>query len=317
MKSKRKIVVEKEESSSSSSSESEKVVEVIKKEKKDKDQEREREKLEHEREKLERERERLERERCERERCERERCEKDKCEKDKCEKKKKHRKHRKECSDDERKHRKECSDDEKSEKECSDESDSDEEYECTKKHLRKDKCAMAFGSNAFAYVYTRTPQTVALEAPIVFDAIQNTFNIILDNTLSNIIVGKSGIYEIRADINAAQPSQFSIFVNGVSVDTSTSGVNAGAAELTFVFILPLNKGDKVSINNHTSALGPIQFIQNVGGVLPATLAQVVINKIAPIPEDLHFAAPTGKYSCCKDKDDEKPATATATATATK
>ena len=96
-------------------------------------------------------------------------------------------------------------------------------------------------------------------------------------------VCKNGIYVVELDIQTVQPAQFSIFVNGVPVPSTTTGNDSGAAQLSLRQILALKKGDSVTVVNHTSFMGTVTTSQNAGGYELGVCAHLVLWKIAQLP----------------------------------
>jgi len=202
-------------------------------------------------------------------------------------KEKKHKKDRKE-----KKHHKKRESSSESSSSSSSDSDSDRDckaargkcYRQLKHKLIKDCELMIKGSDAFAYISNSVDQFVAIGAPVQWSVCINNYNINLTPDKASIQVCRDGVYTFTVDVITNQASQFSMFVNNLLVDTATTGTNSGGAEISFSFIMPLYAGDLLQLQNYKSAIGTVEIPFIVGGLEPSQNVQMVIHKIAPIPE---------------------------------
>jgi len=121
--------------------------------------------------------------------------------------------------------------------------------------------------DAYISVYNTASQSVAARAPVLFAFNQLAKNMTHVLGSGNITVGQSGVYQYTAVLSVHQPCQFTIFVNGVAVPSTTIGINSGASQLTMDQLLTLNKGDVVSLVNYISGVvgGVVILDQGVGG----------------------------------------------------
>lgn len=77
-------------------------------------------------------------------------------------------------------------------------------------------------------------------------------------------------------------TQVTLFVNGNPVPTTTTGINKGANQLYIREIMPLHKGDLVSLRNHSSNAGTITVSVDAGGALQGINAVLLISRIAAL-----------------------------------
>jgi len=97
----------------------------------------------------------------------------------------------------------------------------------------------------------------------------------------DVKIRKSGVYLMLFIIGTVQASQFTVFINNIPNETTTAGTNKGAGQLMLRQTLSLNKGDIVSVKNHTSSIGTVTVNQNAGGLDPGVNAEFILFKIAP------------------------------------
>jgi hypothetical protein len=141
---------------------------------------------------------------------------------------------------------------------------------------------MLKGSEAFATIYNKTSQSIAVNSPVLFDTNNTLKNIEHTINSPNITVNKSGYYSIIVSLNVVEASQFTIFVNGVEdINTTTS---SPSGQVVIRQILKLRDRDSIQIRNFTSSIGTVNLALPIGGLDPATgsNAKVIICMIAPL-----------------------------------
>lgn len=155
-----------------------------------------------------------------------------------------------------------------------------------KKILEKmlcDKELMLKGFNVHGVFYNQNAQTIATEAPIIFDSNNNVSNLSWSVTAPDQVkILEDGVYKLFFICNTNVSAQFSIFVNGVSIDSIIQGSNKGAGQITIRGITELKKNDIIQVLNHTSPNGQITISQNAGGIYPVLSVCLTIFKIAPL-----------------------------------
>jgi hypothetical protein len=144
-----------------------------------------------------------------------------------------------------------------------------------------DKELMLKGFNTHASFSSKLDQYVAVEAPVLYDISLNVNNIDLLPLTGDVKILEDGVYKMFFLVSTGTACQFTFFVNGVAVNSSCTGTNKGAGQLTLRILLPLNKGDLVSVRNHTSA-GSVHITSNAGGNITSNNAIFTIFKIAPL-----------------------------------
>jgi len=172
-------------------------------------------------------------------------------------------------------------------------------FEKIEHRMLRDKTLMLQGSSCHGSVFTSTTQSVAVDAPILFDQHQNMHNMTHVLGSGDIIVQESGYFVFDALMGLAQAAEFSVFINGVPNLTTTAGINKGANQLYLRQIIPLNAKDVVSIRNHISNVGTVVIAQNPGGSLSGIDALLMLTKIAQLQ------SPYPLRMECEKKEDDK------------
>jgi hypothetical protein len=142
---------------------------------------------------------------------------------------------------------------------------------------------MVKGFNTLGTFYNRATQVIATEAPVVFNesSYVNGLSWVATNP-GQITVLEDGVYKLFFLINTGTAAQFTVFVNGVPINTSTQGTNKGAGQLTTRLLVELKKNDIITVVNHTSANGSVIATELCGGYKQNISTIVTLFKIAPL-----------------------------------
>jgi hypothetical protein len=169
-----------------------------------------------------------------------------------------------------------------------------------KKWMKCDPALILNGVDVYGSFYSTLLQTVAVDAPVVYD--KNQYVNGLTHTLGtgDITVSKDGIYVFVFIVNTTQACQFTLFVNGVPEQTTTAGINKGANILQLRQQLELKAGDIVSVRNHVSAAGTITISQNAGGTLTGNNVEFIVSRIS-VPVALQDNCPV-EPACVLERD---------------
>jgi hypothetical protein len=119
-------------------------------------------------------------------------------------------------------------------------------------------------------------QTLAVNDPVVFDFVQLNKNFTFTPTQSAITIQLSGVYEYNIILAVNQPSQFTLFINGIPDGSTTSGINSAGVGINMHQLLVLQVGDVVDLRNYESAVagGIVDISPSQGGLLPGTSVNV-------------------------------------------
>jgi len=166
------------------------------------------------------------------------------------------------------------------------------------KLLCKDCDLLLKGSDCFASIYSDVDQTVALESPVIYNKTKILNNATANLALGEIVINKSGYFDVSFVSGPKQASQITVFVNGNPIVASTTGTNKGANQLHLNIILSLKSGDVISIRNHTSLVGAVDFGSDAGGLISGVSASFLLFKIANLNVDCVYP-PWWKRNCYK------------------
>ena len=101
------------------------------------------------------------------------------------------------------------------------------------------------GVSGYAYYYNLTPQTVAIEADVLFDTngVDSPVPIATHTPGSSMItVASTGTYKVSFIVSATEPGQIAVFLNGAPVLGSIYGSGAGTQQNTGQVILSALSG---------------------------------------------------------------------------
>lgn len=168
------------------------------------------------------------------------------------------------------------------------------------KMLLNDPQIMIKGSDVYGSFYSTNIQNVAIDNSILFDYHQNVLNVTHTPGSGNVTVSKDGVYFFCVVLQSSQSCQFSVFVNGVQVASTTTGINKGASVLHMRQLIELKAGNVVSIVNHASAGGTVTISQNSGGTLTGVNAEFILLRLCPSQQIQQNIEP--KSACYLEKD---------------
>lgn len=172
-------------------------------------------------------------------------------------------------------------------------------FECIEKKMACDPELMINGSSSYGAYWSVLMQNVPLEAAVTFENHQNLK--CQEHVLGSgqVCVKENGIYTFAFLAEPDKPSQFTFFINGAPVTSTTQGSNKGASFLMLRQQLELKAGDKVEVRNHISTAGTVTLTPTPGGSAMGQSALLLIYKIAPAKCDLQ--PPVSLECWCNEK----------------
>lgn len=135
------------------------------------------------------------------------------------------------------------------------------------------------GVAGFGYIYAVIPQTVAVEAPVLFDSNGPLSGVTHAPGSPSITITSAGTYQVNTSVSGTEPNQFAIFINGAPAPETVYGSGAGTQQNNGQSILVLGAGDVLTLVNHTSAAA-VTLASVVGGTQANVSASVVIVRLA-------------------------------------
>jgi len=139
-------------------------------------------------------------------------------------------------------------------------------------------CGGSATSDVYAAVYSTTSQSIPLEGAVAYN--QNgiiTSGITHTVGSPGIVIRTAGVYKIEVNVQTAQPSQFTIYVDGVAVPGATYGSFASSSIMHGEAFVSLSSGDVVTLVNHTS-YGTVHLSTYVGGTAATTNASMILQR---------------------------------------
>ncbi|WP_318616258.1 BclA C-terminal domain-containing protein [Sporosarcina sp. YIM B06819] len=134
----------------------------------------------------------------------------------------------------------------------------------------------------YGYIYNLTPQTVAIEADVLFDS-NGVITPGITHTLgsSQIIVSVPGDYEVTFSVSGTEPNQFALFLNGSVVPGTIYGSGAGTQQNNGQAIFTIPAGGVLTLRNHSSAAA-VGLASVIGGTQANVNASIVIKLLSSI-----------------------------------
>ena len=176
-------------------------------------------------------------------------------------------------------------------------------YRTVVERLRKEKCLMVNGCDAYGSFYSFTPQSIAPNSSVVFEAHTNVLNLQFVDGTTNIQVLRAGIYNLNITCQFDQPCQVAFFVNGNPDLTTVTASNSGAHIVTVHQLLSFNVGDFVSFRNYISNVTITTSIPASGLIANSQNVDFTMYRIAPLPEPCCLPPCLNKKAWCDFESD--------------
>ena len=134
------------------------------------------------------------------------------------------------------------------------------------------------GQPNYGYVYNVSAQTVAIEAPVIFDSNGPLSGFTHTAPTAAIGVLSAGTYLIDFSASGTQADQFALTDNGTVIPGTTYGSGAGTQQNNGQVIVNLAAGDVLTLINHSSAAA-IGLATTIGGTQANVNASIVIQQL--------------------------------------
>jgi hypothetical protein len=134
------------------------------------------------------------------------------------------------------------------------------------------------GGANYAYVYALIPQTVAINANVLFDGDGPTVGFVHVAGSSSITVNVAGTYRIDFSVSGSEPNQFGVWVNSAVAPSSIYGSGAGTQQNSGHVILTLAANDVLRLTNRSSAAA-VTLASVVGGTQANVTASLLIEQL--------------------------------------
>jgi BclA C-terminal domain len=135
------------------------------------------------------------------------------------------------------------------------------------------------GVSEYAYIYNIAAQTVAIDAPVLFDS-NGTMTTGFTHATGNagITVVTAGTYKFTYSLAGTEPNQMALFVDGTVVPGSIYGSGAGTQPSSGFVIAAVPAGAVLTLRNYSSAAA-VGLASVIGGTQANTNASVAIEKL--------------------------------------
>jgi hypothetical protein len=155
-------------------------------------------------------------------------------------------------------------------------------YNKFKCFLLSNKCLQISGSDSYANYASTNSQILQVNDQVVWEVTTLKENMVHSQATSQTLISKDGVYDIFIDCITAEPSQFTLFVNGTADVTTTFGRDSGANKCLLRQFVKLYKGDVVDVRNWSSNVATINTSLNSGGRLPGIPVFFMLFKLSNI-----------------------------------
>lgn len=169
-------------------------------------------------------------------------------------------------------------------------------YKMFKHYLLKDEKVSIQGQKAYFIATSTLSQQLNLEDSVSYTVWGPSKNALFKTGRDNITVLEAGVYMLTFDLQARQPSQFTVYVNNIPDVSTICGTDSGSGQASIRQLVQLHKGDVLTVKNHSSFLNPVLTTMNPGGKKPGVNTVFTGFRLAPIP----------KKPCAKPEPPVKP-----------
>lgn len=155
-------------------------------------------------------------------------------------------------------------------------------YKKMKKMMMCDPELMVTGAETYADIYNTATQSIAMGGTVTMEFNDSLVHFEHVPNTGDVIVKKNGVYLVLLSLNINDPTQWTIYVNGIPHVPSTAGTNGGAVVFNTYHIMALACGDIVTVRNYSSPKATTLTVNAGGdGSVGSTNAELVFVKIAP------------------------------------
>jgi hypothetical protein len=114
-------------------------------------------------------------------------------------------------------------------------------YKMFKYYLLEDEKIALEGYKSYFITTGTLLQKLNLEDSSNYDLLGNHRKILFKTGTDAVTVLESGVYKLNFDLQAKSPSQFTIYVNNVPIDSTIAGTDSGSGQVSIRQLLELHK----------------------------------------------------------------------------
>ena len=140
-------------------------------------------------------------------------------------------------------------------------------YNLFREYLLNNKCLQVEGSSSLFSLVSDSHQKITNGVSVDWTTNQLLRNVHHTQGKPEIVIEQDGIYDIFFDILTNEPSQLTLFINGVADLSTTFGRESGGARCLMRQFIKLNKCDVLTVRNYESHSTTLTTSINAGGQL--------------------------------------------------
>lgn len=153
-------------------------------------------------------------------------------------------------------------------------------YEQFREYLLRNHRLQIAGTPVIASTNISTYQAIPLGAAIDWEVNKITRESHHTPGMAQVTVHRDGIYTTLVDLITDEPSQITIFVNGVPDLTTVTGRDSGSSKVCLRQFIKLKCGDVLTVHNYESNAGTLKTARNPGGTEPGNSAQFALFRLS-------------------------------------
>jgi hypothetical protein len=141
-----------------------------------------------------------------------------------------------------------------------------DKYEKFRCYLLSQETLILRGSDAYINLVSTNHEIVNKSDPFLWEVKTLDKDVLFSQGTYKMVIEKDGVYDIFADIMTAEPSQITLFINGVPDLGTIGGRDSGSSRCLMRQFVKLSKGDILTVNNYESGSSSIHTTVGTGGL---------------------------------------------------
>lgn len=177
-------------------------------------------------------------------------------------------------------------------------------YKTIVHRLRREKCLMVNGSDAYGTFYSTSAQTVKPNESVKFEKKVSSLNLKLRSNGSGIKVLREGVYVFNITAMFDQPCQVALFINDDPELSTVTASNNPSNTVVIYQVIKLYENDFISLRNYLSS-SDITTTLPTSGLIPCSVnVDFTLHRIAPLPEKHCLPPPLNENPWCYSEDSQ-------------
>ena len=177
-------------------------------------------------------------------------------------------------------------------------------YKTVVHRLRREKCLMINGSDAYGSFESHCMQTVKPNECIKLEKKVNALNLKLKSNSHGVKVLRDGVYMFNFTALFDQPCQITMFVNDDPELSTVTGSNNSNNLVSMHQVVKLWEGDVVSFRNYLTAVDINTTVLTSGLIPNSANVEFTLHRIAPLPEKHCLPPQLNEEAWCYSTDSE-------------